>query len=166
LLSDVPVVGQTNGASIVDAALSVLKALEATASGEATVESAIGRIRPLATKSDGESTVTADMLNFVYPNGTSNGMATVTVTIKVQKSLEAVIAGESVPAAALNVALALLVESSGLSHPYGTLNVEGLGLGPASSRGRARVRGDLTVIHFASSHSLKDDPRIIVRTIP
>lgn len=164
--ADVPVAGASTGIAYVSGVLNVLRALEGAAAGQADVDSFLNRLRPIAGQIDGLTTVDADMLNIVWHEGQSDGVALVSASLQVQKALEAVSNGQSAPSGALWVAKALLASSLGLSHPVATLNVDGLGLGPTLSRGRARVRGSLTVIRFTSSTSAKDDPRIITRTIP
>lgn len=165
LEQDVPIVGQTDGVATVAGVLNVLRALEAAADGVGTVEATLGKRIPIEGQADGVATVSADMLNFVWQNGQADGEATVVSALEVLTALEAAVAGESVPTGALEVAVALIGESLGLSTPVGTLSIDGLGLGPASARGRARVSGELSVVRFISSHSGQEDPRIITRTI-
>jgi hypothetical protein len=165
LEQDVPIEGQADGVATVLGALNVLRALEAAADGVSAVEATLGKRIPVEGQADGVATVSADMLNFVWQNGQADGEATVVSALEVLTALEAAVAGQSVPTGALEVAVALIGESLGLSTPVGTLSIDGLGLGPAIARGRARVSGELSVVRFISSHSGKEDPRIITRTI-
>lgn len=166
LESQVPVAGASGGVAYVTGVLNVLRTLEAVSNGDASVGGWLHVLRPLAGSIEGDTTVTADMLNFVWHEGQSDGEGIASAALQVRTAFEAAASGQSAATGALWVATALIGESLGLSHPMATLNVEGLGLGPTLSRGRARVRGTLSVIRLTSSTSVKDDPRIITRTIP
>lgn len=164
--ADVPIAGASDGVAYVSGVLNVLRALEGATAGQSDVDSFLNVHRPLAGQIDGLSAVDADMLNMVWHEGQADGVALVSASLQVQYALEAAANGQSAPTGALWVAKTLMASSLGLSSPVGTLNIDGLGLGPTLSRGRARVRGALTVIRFSSSTSQRTNPRIITRTIP
>jgi len=162
----VPVAGTSVGQAYVYGVLSELQAWSGVSAGVSTVTAGLPVLRPLAGQSTGLSTVDASMLNMVWHEGRADGVALVSALIQAQKVLEASSNGQSAPIGALWVVKKMMASSFGLSSPVGTLNVEGLGLGPTLSRGRARVRGALTVIRFSSRTSAKGEPRIIKRTFP
>ncbi|MFA5052751.1 MAG: hypothetical protein WC565_01735 [Parcubacteria group bacterium] len=169
---DADVAGTSNGVASVLGGLIVVRSVNAASSGKASVSGAAKVFCFLTGNSNGSSISDADLINFVRQSGQSNGLATISAALQVHEGRELLASesdGQSVIDGTLLVSKALNVSSAGLSNLVASLGVTGIGedidLGLNLSRGRARVRGSLTMMKFTSSQSKKTNPRIITRTV-